>query len=151
MLAYSAGLRMSEVINLKPADIDSQRMQILVRQGKGHKDRNVILSEVVLEQLRIYYKAYKPGVYLFEGHKYGLPYSERSIQEVFKRSLRRADINKFHTLRHSFATHLVEDGVDVVIIQRLMGHRNLRTTSGYLHLQHYDINKIKSPLDTLKV
>ncbi len=152
MLAYSAGLRMSEVLNLRPEDIDSERMQILVHQGKGHKDRNVVLSEVILKQLRVYWRSYRPSVYLFEGHMGGHPYSERSIQNVFKKSLSLAGITKpasFHTLRHSFATHLVEDGVDVVIIQHLLGHKSLRTTSVYLHLQHYDINKIKSPLDTM--
>lgn len=152
MLAYSAGLRISEVINLKPADIDSQRMQILVHQGKGHKDRNVVLSEVILEQLRMYWKKYRPEVYLFEGYTDGLPYAARSIQCVFKKSLKLTGITKpasFHTLRHSYATHLVEDGVSVIIIQRLLGHKNLKSTSVYLHLQHYDISKIKSPLDTL--
>jgi site-specific recombinase XerD len=152
MLAYSAGLRLNEVLSLKPADIDSQRMQIIIRQGKGHKDRTVILSMQILHQLRAYWKAYKPLVYLFEGDRPSQPYSQRSVQQLLKRSVRLACITKsvsFHTLRHSFATHLVEDGVDVIIIQRLLGHRSLRTTTVYLHLQNYDINKIKSPLDTL--
>jgi site-specific recombinase XerD len=152
MLAYSAGLRLNEVLSLKPADIDSQRMQIIIRQGKGHKDRTVILSMQILHQLRAYWKAYKPLVYLFEGERPSQPYSQRSVQYLLKRSVRLAGITKsvsFHTLRHSFATHLVEDGVDVIIIQRLLGHRSLRTTTVYLHLQNYDINKIKSPLDTL--
>lgn len=152
MLAYATGLRLSEIIHLKPSDIDSKRMQINVRQAKGHKDRNVMLSELLLEQLRVYWRAYKPCIYLFEGDREGLPISERTLGKFFKQTVKQAGINRhvtFHTLRHSFATHLVEDGVEIVVIQRLLGHSNLRTTSVYLHLQHYDINKVKSPLDTL--
>jgi integrase/recombinase XerD len=154
MLAYSAGLRMGEILSLTPSDIDSQRMQILVRQAKGHKDRNVILSHQVLLQLRVYWKEFRPRVYLFEGYPGSKPYSARSVQNSFKRSVKLAGITRqvsFHTLRHSFATHLVEDGTDVVIIQRLLGHSCLRTTSVYLHLQNYDINKVKSPLENLNL
>lgn len=152
MLAYSAGLRLNEILRLRAEDFDSSRMQVLVKQSKGHKDRNVILSEKVLSVLRDYWKIYRPITYLFESYIPGRPYSERSVQNLFNRSVERAGITKpvsFHTLRHSFATHLVEDGVDVIIIQRLLGHSNLKTTSVYLHLQNYDINQVKSPLDNL--
>ncbi len=154
MLAYSAGLRISEVLNLKPVDIDSSRMQIRIRQSKGHKDRTVILSEQILAQLRIYWKKYKPLHYLFEGQIPGQRYSQRSVQHILKKSVAMASIKRivtFHTLRHSFATHMVEDGVDVIVIQRLLGHNSLKTTSVYLHLRTYDINKVKSPFDTLKL
>ena len=152
ILTYSAGLRISEVINLKLTDINSDRMQINIRQGKGHKDRSIMLSEAVLLQLRTYWKTYRPMIYLFEGYRNGTPYSTRSAQDLFKRSVTLAKIKRhvtFHTLRHSFATHLVESGVDVVVIQRLLGHSNLHTTSVYLHLQNYDINNIRSPFDDL--
>lgn len=152
MLAYSTGLRLGEILKLKPEDIDSKRMQILVKQAKGHKDRNVILSPLILTQLRVYWKEYQPVNYLFEGSIRNRKYSKRSAQNLFKRSVQLAGIKRkvsFHTLRHSFATHLVEDGVDVIIIQRLLGHTTLKTTSVYLHLQNYDISKVQSPLDTL--
>ena len=154
MLGYSAGLRVGEVLSLKPADIDSQRMQINIRQAKGNKDRNVVLADLILVQLRKYWKTYKPQTYLFEGYYGGHQYSASSIQTLFKRSAKLAGINRpvsFHTLRHSYATHLLEDGVELIIIQRLLGHANLKTTSVYLHLQQYNINKVKSPLDTLNV
>jgi len=152
MLAYSSGLRLGELLNLRLEDIDSKRMQILVKQAKGHKDRNVILSPLILTQLRIYWKEYQPVNYLFEGFSRNRKYSYRSAQNIIKRSVQLAGIKRkvtFHTLRHSFATHLVEDGVDVIIVQRLLGHTTLKTTSVYLHLQNYDISKVQSPLDTL--
>lgn len=113
MLAYSAGLRVSEVLSLTPSDIDSQRMQIIVRQAKGNKDRNVILSEQVLLQLRKYWKKYRPYEYLFEGQIRNQHYSQASAQLLVKKAAKLANITRqitFHTLRHSFATHLVEDG-----------------------------------------
>ena len=150
MLAYSSGLRISEVQHLIPKDIDSSRMLINVRQGKGHKDRQVILSPFMLEQLRNYFLQYRPGTYLFEGEKRNQPIAIRTLQNGFKQGLAKSSINKkasFHTLRHSFATHLVEQGTDIVIIQRLLGHTSLKTTSVYLHLQNFDLRKVKSPLD----
>lgn len=152
MLTYSAGLRLGEVLRLKLTDINSDRMQIMIRQGKGHKDRNVMLSELVLKQLRIYWKEYRPGVYLFEGQRCHRPLSYRAAQELFQKSALKAGIRRhvtLHTLRHSFATHLVENGVDIIVVQRLLGHNYLSTTSGYLHLQNYDINGISSPFDGL--
>jgi site-specific recombinase XerD len=152
MLTYSAGLRVGEVLNLKLTDINSNRMQIMIRQAKGHKDRNVMLSELILKQLRIYWKEYRPAVYLFEGYKSHQPYSTRSSQELFKKSVRIAGIRRhvtMHTLRHSFATHMVEKGVDIHVVQRLLGHSYISTTSGYLHLQNNDINGTSSPIDDL--
>ena len=121
-MIYSAGLRLGEVIEMKLNDIDSKRMLIRIVQGKGKKDRFVMLSEKLLILLREYYKEYKPKVYLFEGQK-GDKYSARSVQAIFKDALRRAKINKkasVHTLRHSFATHLLESGTDIRIIQQGM-------------------------------
>ncbi|MFC2132898.1 tyrosine-type recombinase/integrase [Bacteroidota bacterium] len=149
MIIYSGGLRISESINLKITDIDSKRMQICVRMSKGHKDRHTLLSRKALELLRIYYKQFKPCTWLFEGfgHK---QYSVTSIQKIFQRAIIKAGITKqatVHTLRHSFATHLLEQGVSIQIIQILLGHSCLKTTCVYLHVQQYSIDKVVSPAD----
>lgn len=151
MLTYSAGLRLSEVKNLKIADIDSHRMQVRIVQAKGFKDRYSILSPVALEMLRNYWKTYRPQIWLFETQP-GRAMADKTVQCVFKNALRKTDINKkvgIHSLRHSFATHLMEQGVSLPIIQQLLGHKSLRTTSVYLHVQQYSILAVKSPLDTL--
>ena len=151
-LTYAAGLRLNEVVHLKPSDLDSKRMQIRVRAGKGNKDRYTLLPAGLLVQLREYYRFYRPETYLFEGQLKGHPYSTRSAQTVFKKALKASDIAKpasFHTLRHSFATHLMEQGTSVRIIQDLLGHRSLKTTSVYLHVCQFDPSTIKSPLDML--
>lgn len=151
-LTYSSGLRKSEVINLKPRDIDSDRMQIRVVGGKGKKTRYTILSTQILEQLRIYYKLYKPSNYLFEGQKKGMPISDTTISAIFNQSLKKTGIIKlatFHTLRHCFATHMLEQGINLRVIQMLLGHNSLKTTSVYLHVSNIDLNNIKSPLDSL--
>ena len=151
MLTYSAGLRLSEVCGLKIRDIDSQRMLIRVIQAKGAKDRYTILSPVTLNLLRDYWKMYRVKEWLFENNN-NQPVSDRTIQHVFKNALRKAGINKqvgIHSLRHSFATHLLEQGVSLPIIQQLLGHTSLKTTSIYLHVQQYSIYAVKSPLDTL--
>lgn len=151
-LAYAGGLRLSEVINLKFGDIDSDRMQLKVRGGKGYKDRYTLLPKVLLEKLREYYRYYRPKTYLFEGRVVGKAYSEKSAQNVLKQAMERARISKcgsFHTLRHSFATHLLEQGTNIRVIQELLGHRSLRTTSVYLHVSNFDPSQIKSPLDEL--
>ncbi len=125
-LCYGMGLRVSEIVNLKIKDIDSRNMQVFVERGKGKKDRYVNLPQSVLEQLREYYKAYRPRTYLFEG-QFGEQYSIRSTQQVFKNALRKAGINKdvgIHSLRHSYATHLLEQGTDIRFIQELLGHNN---------------------------
>lgn len=153
MVTYSAGLRVSETRNLRINDIDSKRMQIRVRQAKGAKDRYVILSAVVLDQLRIYYKTYRPKEWLFASQQ-SEKISEKMIQHVFKTAIKRAGIIKkvsIHSLRHSFATHLMEQGVSLPIIQQLLGHRSLRTTSVYLHVQQYAVDLVKSPLDSLSI
>ncbi len=153
LIIYSAGLRLSELINLKISDIDSEAMRIHIRGGKGKKDRYVMLSENVLELLREYYKIYKPKEYLIEG-KNGGKYSSTSVQSVFKRALKKAGIKKkatVHSLRHSFATHLLDKGTDIRYIQELLGHKKLETTQIYTHVSSYSIKKIKSPADMLEL
>jgi site-specific recombinase XerD len=148
---YSAGLRLAETINLKVADIDSDRMKIHIRQGKGKKDRFVMLSEKLLLTMREYFQQYKPTDYLFEGQKGG-SYSSKSIQNIMKNAVKIARIAKIatpHTLRHSFATHLLEQGCDIRYIQELLGHKNLATTQLYTHITKSAIDVIKSPLDSI--
>ena len=148
---YSAGLRISEVIRLQPSDIDSDRKQIRVL-GKGNKYRYTLLSENALDMLRIYWRAYRPARYLFEGQKKGQPFSRTTIQIVFKQTCKKTGINKqatVHSLRHSFATHLLESGVNLKIIQGLLGHSSLRTTSIYLHVTRFDPASVKSPFDEI--
>lgn len=150
-LCYGMGLRVSEIVNLKVSDINSGRMQVLVSRGKGKKDRYVNLPESALTSLREYYKAYKPKEFLFEG-QYGGPYARRSAQAVFKQAMRRAKINKnigIHGLRHSYATHLLEMGTDISLIQKLLGHHNIKTTLIYTHVSDKSLKKVKSPLDNL--
>ena len=150
--AYSAGLRMNELRHIKISDIDTDRMQVHVRQGKGKKDRYVILSRAIKSRLPDYLKELKPQVYLFEGQTPGEVMGERSIQYVIGEALRKTDIQKqvsMHTLRHSFATHLLEDGADIYTIQHLLGHSQLRTTLIYLHIAQVIPKVGKSPLDSL--
>lgn len=150
-LCYGMGLRLSEILNLKVANIDSKNMRVHIERGKGKKDRFVNLPESILDQLRSYYVEYKPKIYLFEG-KYGGQYSSRTIQEVFKKSLTKAKISKkvgIHSLRHSFATHLLENGTDIRFIQELLGHNDIKTTFIYTHVSDKTIRKIISPLDNL--
>ncbi|GAA4826787.1 integrase [Marinicella pacifica] len=149
LLIYSGGLRLSELLNLKVGDIDSQSMRIHVRQAKGKKDRYIMLSENVLTMLRSYYTKYKPSDYLVEGQKGG-KYSPTSVQSVFKTALKKSGIKKsatVHSLRHSFATHLLDEGTDIRYIQELLGHKRLETTQIYTHVSSHSINKIKSPAD----
>lgn len=153
MTCYSGGLRISEVLNLKPVDIDSKRMQIKIRCGKGKKDRITLLSSKLLEILREYYMMYKPNEYLFTGQMGG-KYSERSAQMVLKQATRRAGIKKrvtLHTLRHSFATHLLENGTDLRYIQSLLGHSSPKTTQIYTHITTRGFDQIKNPLDNLDI
>lgn len=153
ILKYSSGLRLSEVKNLKIGDVDSKRMMVRVVQAKGFKDRYSILSPVALEILREYYKMYRPVTWLFETKK-SQAMSERTIQAVFKNALGKSGIKKkvgIHSLRHSFATHMMEHGVSLPIIQQLLGHKSLRTTSVYLHVQKYTLDAVKSPLDSISL
>lgn len=150
---YSAGLRVSEALNLKITDIDSKRMQIFVRQGKGSKDRYVLLAEATLAILRKYFKEYKPKEWLFQTANSGSnpkPLSTRTIQWAVTDAKKRAGFTKkitTHTLRHSFATHLVEQGVNLIKVKNLLGHDTLETTMLYIHLANKDILSVKSPID----
>jgi len=151
MLAYAAGLRVSEIVALKLTDIDSDRMCINVRRAKGKKDRVVPLSPVLLEQLRAYYRIYRPREWLFEGAGGGA-YSIRSVQQVFKDAKETAGITQpggIHTLRHSYATHLLESGTDIRFIKELLGHNSIMTTIRYTHVSLRHITRIRSPLDDL--
>ena len=150
-LIYSGGLRISEVVNLTLRDIDSSRSVIRIRNSKGAKDREIPLSTRALEQIRVYYKVFKPKEYLFEG-QFGGPYSTRSIQALFRRALKETGIRKkatVHTLRHSYATHLLENGTDIRIIQELLGHRSSKTTELYTYVSRQTKQKIPNPLDQL--
>lgn len=150
-LAYGMGLRVSELVSLKISDIDSTAMLVRIEQGKGKKDRVVPLPESVLEDMRSYYKDYRPKIYLFEGQHEG-QYSIRSAQQVFKSGLKKAGIKKqigIHGLRHSYATHLLETGTDIRFIKDLLGHQSVKTTEIYTHVTDLSKSKIKSPLDSL--
>jgi site-specific recombinase XerD len=152
MTIYSAGLRVSEVCNLKITDIDSNNMQILIRQGKGKKDRYSLLSKSNLEILREYWKRYQPKEYLFSGKGRTDAITPRSVQKMLEKSIIKTKITKnatVHTLRHSFATHLLDAGTDICYIQRLLGHTRITSTTIYLHLRRMDLLNIKSPLDML--
>jgi site-specific recombinase XerD len=156
MTIYSGGLRVSEVINLRISDIMSKEMKIRIRNGKRNKERYTLLSQKNLKILREYwnkfgYKGYKPNDYLFISRLTKKPLKVRGIQLVMTKAAKRAGITRtatVHTLRHSFATHLMNDGIDLRIIQALLGHSNIKTTSIYLHVADYQVLNIKSPLDT---
>lgn len=150
-MLYAAGLRRSELLNLKIADIDSERMLIRVDQGKGKKDRYTLLSRTLLNDLRLYYTCYKPKQYLFEGEP-GQPYSGSSVRKIVQRAAMQARIRKKvtpHTLRHSFATHLLERGTDLRYIQTLLGHNSSRTTEIYAHVAVNTFTNIENPLDCI--
>ena len=153
MLCYGAGLRTDEVVNLLPHHIDSQRMVIRIEQGKGRKDRTVMLSENLLGELRACWRRYAPKYYLLEGKRPGQPIDATSIQRAFRVARERAGVNKPVTprsLRHAFATHLVERGTNLRVVQTLLGHQSLNTTAIYTHLAKSWLSEVKSPLDTLK-
>jgi site-specific recombinase XerD len=151
MTGYAGGLRVSEIIHLKITDIDSKRMTIHIRCAKGKKDRMVPLSKKLLTQLREYFTEYKPREFLFEG-KAGGQYSIRSAQQVLQDAKKAAGITKggsMHSLRHSYATHLLESGTDIRYIQSLLGHNTIKTTMRYTHVSNKVIGNIQSPLDKL--
>jgi integrase/recombinase XerD len=153
MITYSSGLRISEAARLKISDIDSKRMMVRVQQGKGGKDRYSILSYTALECLRQYWRKYRPKDWLFEGINKDDHISTRSIQQIFYNAKKRAGITKpasVHTLRHSFATHLVEAGTNLHHIQLLLGHRSPNTTTVYLHVSRLNLAQVTSPLDKAK-
>lgn len=152
-LLYGCGLRISEAINLKISDIDSKRMVISIIAAKGKKDRQVTLSDPLLKLLRDYFKEYKPNEFLFNGQS-SIQYSERSINEFLKSYGEKAGIKRnihAHLLRHSWATHSLESGVDISILQKLLGHNTQRSTQIYTHVSTALISKIKSPLEAIKL
>jgi site-specific recombinase XerD len=152
MLAYSGGLRAQELCNLKIADIDFERMSIHIRQGKGRKDRMVPLAEYMAKGLLIYIETDKPKSWLFNGKSHNSNYSSRGISSVMREALKKTKITKeasIHTLRHSYATHLLEQGVNIVTIKNLLGHAEIATTMVYLHIAQCPIVPAHSPLDTL--
>jgi integrase/recombinase XerD len=153
-LIYSCGLRRSELINLKLTDIDSNRGLLLIRDAKGKKDRVSPLSEKVVEMLRDNYRKNRTEVYLFEGWEKGMKYSERALEEVLKKYIKLAVINKpvtLHWLRHSYATHLLENGTDLRYIQEILGHKSSKTTEIYTHVSNKQLQRIKSPFDDLNL
>lgn len=151
-LIYACGLRRSELLNLTLKDILSDRHLIFIQQSKGKKDRMLPVSDKLICMLREYYRAYKPKTWLFEGQIPGEQYSERSLQLVLNQALNKAKIKKpvtLHWLRHSYATHLLENGTDLRYIQELLGHSSSKTTEIYTHVSTHSIQKIKSPFDDL--
>lgn len=153
MLMYSSGIRLEELLRLKPADINSGSMQVFIRASKGRKDRYTILSKKALESLRAYFREEKPKDYLFEG-QFGGKYSQSSFRNVLAKAVKKAGVQKkgaSHVLRHSFATHMLEAGVDLRVIQELLGHRSSKTTEIYTHVSSKFMQSIKSPLDNLEI
>lgn len=151
---YSAGLRVGELMNLKPSDILPDTMQIRIRSGKGSKERYTILSQMNLELLRVYFKRYRPQTFLFENDRTHRPLTARTIQLTFQERRKALGLHEdatIHSLRHSFATHLLQLGTDIVVIQKLLGHHDLSTTSKYLHLISGELSKTRSPLDAMDV
>ncbi len=153
MLVYSGGLRVSEVIKLRIEDIDSDRNEIIIKGGKGRKDRISILSKKTLDTLRNYYKIYNPKNWLFPGQNPLKHISQRTAQAVFEQAIKRASINKLvgiHSLRHSFATHLLEQGVNLRYIQEILGHNSPKTTQIYTHVTKKSLLNIKNPMDFIE-
>ena len=152
MTPYAAGLRVSEVVHLRISDIDSQRMTIFIRQGKGRQDRYVTLSDRLLGVLREYWKLERPEHWLFPGRDDRRPLTRASVHKLFKKAVRKTGLIKpitVHCIRHSYATHLLESGVDIRKIQLLLGHRSLRSTQVYTHVARNDLDGTPSPLDLL--
>ncbi len=153
LLLYSSGLRISELIGLRIEDVQSDKLMLFLKGAKGNKDRYTILSQRLLEKLREYYKIYKPKYWLFEG-QYGGQYSPQSVRKLLKEAVEKVNIKKHvtpHTLRHSFATHLLESGTDLCYIQVLLGHNSSKTTEIYTHVSNLNLEKIKSPGDNLNI
>ena len=152
MAVYAGGLRLSEAVNLQARDIDSARMQIRVRQGKGNKDRYTLLSHRLLEELRCYWRGYRPRRWLFPGRPPQQHIHTATGQRIYYAARDKAKISKdggIHILRHSFATHMIENGVELAAVQRLLGHRHMHTTMRYLHLTQNRRRQWQSPLDLL--
>lgn len=152
MTVYGAGLRLSEACHLKPGHIDSARMVIRVQEGKGRKDRYTLLSPRLLEELRTYWRAVRPGPWLFFGRDRQRPLGEGTGQAIFDLAVARAKLPKkggIHSLRHSFATHLLESGVEITVVQKLLGHSSLSSTVTYLHVRRERVAQVQSPLQLL--
>lgn len=152
-LLYSCSLRVSELINLKWENVDRSRMIIYILNGKGGKDRQVGLNEMLIKLMEEYYKEFKTKSFIFSG-QFGEQYSDRSIGQVMKQLANKAGINKrvyTHLIRHCSASHLLDNGVDINLIQRILGHSSVKTTSIYLHTSHATISKIQSPLNSIKL
>lgn len=153
ILLYSTGMRLSEIANLKITDIDSTLMRIKIVDGKGKKDRFVLLSQSVLTELRVYYLQYRPSVYLFNGAGTGKKYAVRTIQHILQNTLARIGLQhkdySVHTIRHSFATHLIDNGADLQLIQELLGHHHISQTTQYLHLSSKRIQQTVNPYDAM--
>lgn len=153
LCAYSSGLRVSEIVSIEPVHIERNRMMIRVEQGKGRKDRYTILSPRFLKELEDYWREYRPGRYIFFGSDKSRPMAIGTAQQIYYKAKERAGITRgrgIHTLRHCFATHLMENGVAIHVIKRMMGHVALSTTAGYIHVSKELISTIKSPLDELE-
>ncbi len=153
MLVYSSGLRVSEVVSLRCGDLDRDRMLLMVRGGKGRKDRYTLLSETAMAAVDEYMKTHKPLYWLFPGANPRKHLTTRSAQLVFGKACKKVGITKYvsiHSLRHSFATHLLEAGTDIRYIKELLGHQNIKTTEIYTHVSSRDLSRIKNPLDTMK-
>jgi site-specific recombinase XerD len=153
ILIYGTGIRLGESVNMRLRDLDFQRKLIHIRAGKGKKDRIVPLPEILIKQLKRYLDQYKPSEYLFEGLN-NQQYSPRSVQQVVKKALNKANISKngsVHSLRHTFATHALEDGIDIRLIQEILGHSSIRTTEIYTHISNASILSIQSPIDKLGI
>lgn len=152
MTVYAAGLRLNEACYLQPQHIDSARMQIRIEQGKGRKDRYTMLSAKLLAELRAYWREYRPQQWLFFGVDRSRPLCDGTGQRMYYAAVRRAGLTRkggIHSLRHSFATHLLEAGVEITVLQRLLGHSHLVTTTGYLHVRTERLAQIRSPLELI--
>lgn len=153
-IGYGCGLRSGEVVKLKPEDIHTDQGMLAILQSKGNKDRMVPISANLISQMREYYKIYLPKVWLFEGEKEGQPYSQRSLQMVFKNALSRSKLplkHKFHDLRHSYATHMMDAGTNQHVIQKILGHKNIKTTEIYTHVSKTLLQRVYNPFDNLNL
>jgi integrase/recombinase XerD len=147
---YSAGFRVSEVVKLQPIHIERSRKMIRIEQGKGRKDRYTVLSDTLLKSLELYWQAYRPGGWMFFGNTKSKPIPIETAQKIYYKAKEKAGVKRgrgIHTLRHSFATHLLEQGTRTHVIQKMLGHRSIQTTAKYLHISNEDISKVVSPLD----
>jgi len=151
-MVYGSGLRVSEVVRLLPRHIESDRMMVYVKSGKGDKDRYTPLSGMALEELRTYWREYRPAHWLFPGPSEDRPLTESAVQQVYYNALRKSGVRRvggIHTLRHCFATHLMEQGTDIYALQRMLGHTSIKTTARYMHVREERLRAIRSPIDDL--